>query len=88
MCRARIKRTTSTIIGSSDLQRAKASRAILKEGHQKRMEAIEKMTFKVVNPSVKHNHQRPYIIVFGHKIILNQEDAFHASRAGMKIYYE
>lgn len=60
----------------------------LKDTHDERVKQIADMEITISNPTVKHNHQRPYIMVFDTKVVLNQEDALYASRAGFKVYYE
>lgn len=63
-------------------------RQYLKDTHDERVKEIEAMKIDFSKPIIRHNHQRPYIIVFGTKVVLNQEDTIHASRAGMRVYYE
>lgn len=81
-------RNDATIMASSDLNRAIASRAILRNGHQKRMEAIKKMDFPVTNPTVRHNYSRPYVVVFGKKIYIPKDRLEATIDCGMKVYYE
>lgn len=88
MCRQRIIHNDASIVASSDYQRVKASRAILREGHQKRMEAIKKMDFKVTNPSVKHNYQRAYVVIWGKKMYIPKDKVEATIGCGMKVYYE
>lgn len=87
MCRQRINR--NAVCSSKNYSASKKLHyQYLKDTHDERVRQISGMKIDFSNPTVRHNHLKPYILVFGHRIDLSQEDAVHASRAGMKIYYE
>lgn len=86
--RKRIKRTTATIVGSSDVRRAKASQEILKAGHEERMGAINQMKFKIANPKVTHKYMRAYVMVWGKKTYIPNDKAEVTANCGMRVYWE
>lgn len=60
----------------------------LKDTHDDRMKVINNMKVTITNPTVRHSHQQAYIVVYGNRLNLRQEDIPHAVRAGFKVYYK
>lgn len=86
--RQRFKRTTATIVGSSNVVRAKASQAILRNGHTKRVEAISQMEFTVTNPKVIKHYGRPYVMIWNKKVYIPKNKVEATVGCGMKVYFE
>lgn len=88
MCRVHTMVTTATPVASSNYNSLKVRRVILENGHKDRMEEISKMPFKAINPTVKHNHKRPYVVIWGNKVYIPKDKVEATVGCGMKVYYE
>lgn len=75
------------LVGSSDLKSFEDHRKELKENHDKRMLAINMITFSTKRPRII-KHGRAYIQLFGKKMYLSNDDVIIAKRAGYNVHYE
>lgn len=76
------------LVGSSDLNRVKAHRKELKEGHAERMSSISMMTFSIKRPRIVKHWTKAYIEVFGKRLYLKGSEVDRAKDAGYAIHYE
>lgn len=87
MCRQRVN--SQAICSSENYAGSKRLHyEYLKENHQKRVEAIRQMEFKITSPTVKHNHLRAYVMIWGTKVYIPKDKIQATVGCGMKVYYE